>query len=353
MFLYLMKGVRMNKKLSSWEDLTPEDLIEKMFERTDADGVLYMPSFFTEEHGDRASLRCVMSWELPGDCFSVLQEFDQLRSAIEQIAERCDRDGNMGEGGYDALSEKQKEVCNTYLTSFDSDAAFDFERIYEIREKLETIEDVREICKRVGAGGDMDQWSADYLRDYAGETVTGEEEDYFNRYMEGRIAEAGKRLGDHPFAYRTIFHAMRYWKLLTLEAPEFILNNEAKALASTLALLRWCKKFEYVDHAVRQHYDRLERMSEEELDALSRPKNANSRKSLVPLFVYLILLQHSGAEHPLRQQEIISYLADEPYEVVIERKTLSRVLHNLRDSQLGIYTDKRRGAWHMGGSLKN
>ncbi len=116
-----------------------------------------------------------------------------------------------------------------------------------------------------------------------------------------------------------------------------------------LALLRWCKKFEYVDHAVRRHYDRLEWMSEEELDALSRPKNANSRKSLVPLFVYLILLQHSDSEHPLRQQEIISYLADEPYEVVIERKALSRVLHNLRDSQIGIYTDKRRGAWHMGG----
>jgi hypothetical protein len=108
-----------------------------------------------------------------------------------------------------------------------------------------------------------------------------------------------------------------------------------------------------VDHAVRQHYDRLEGMSEEEQDDLSRPKNANSRKSLVPLFVYLILLQHSDSEHPLRQQEIISYLADEPYEVVIERKALSRVLHNLRDSQIGIYTDKRRGAWHMDGSLKN
>ncbi len=345
-----MKGVRMNKKLSAWEDLTPEDLIEKMFERTDADGVLYMPSFFTEEHGDRASLRCVMSWELPGDCFSVLQEFDQLRSAIEQIAERCNRDGDLGEGGYEALSEKQKEVCDTFLTGFESDAAFDFDRIYEIREKLDTVEDVREICKRVGAGGEMDQWSADYLRDYAGKTVTREEEDYYNRYMEGRIAEAGKRLGDHPFAYRTIFHAMRYWKLLTLEAPEFIVKREARALASALALLRRCKKFEYVDHAVRRHYDRLERMSEEELDALSRPKKANTRKSLAPLFVYLILAEHSDSGHPLTQRQILTYLADDPYEVVLERKALSRIIHNLKDSQLGVYTDKRRGAWHMGGA---
>jgi hypothetical protein len=35
--------------------------------------------------------------------------------------------------------------------------------------------------------------------------------------------------------------------------------------------------------------------------------------------------------------------------VVIERKALSRVIHNLKDSQLGIYTDKHRGTWHMGG----
>ena len=48
-----------------WEGLNAEDLIEKMFERTDADGVLYMPSFFTGDNDDRESLRCVMSWESP------------------------------------------------------------------------------------------------------------------------------------------------------------------------------------------------------------------------------------------------------------------------------------------------
>ena len=46
-----------------WEGLNAEDLIEKMFERTDADGVLYMPSFFTGDNDDRESLRCVMSWD--------------------------------------------------------------------------------------------------------------------------------------------------------------------------------------------------------------------------------------------------------------------------------------------------
>ena len=103
-------------------------------------------------------------------------------------------------------------------------------------------------------------------------------------------------------------HVLRYHKLLTLEAPEIITNNEARALATALTLFRWCKKYEYVDNAVRHHFDRLELMNDEELDALHRPqKNANSRKSMVPLFVYLILMQHSDSEHPLKQQEILSY----------------------------------------------
>lgn len=50
---------------------------------------------------------------------------------------------------------------------------------------------------------------------------------------------------------------MRYWKLLTLEAPDFIVNNEAKALAFALTLFRWCNRYEYVDSAVRCHFDRL------------------------------------------------------------------------------------------------
>lgn len=248
----------MNNKADVWAELTPADLIERMYERTNADGVLYVPYFFTDEdfEGEK-SLRCFMGWEKPDDCFAVLQEYDQLCSAIEQIAEQCDRGGNFDEGGYEALTEKQKAVCDTYLIGFDSDEAFDFERIYEIREKLETVGEVRRIRKAVNAGEKLDQWSADFLRDYAGETVTREEEEYYDRYMDGRIAEAKKRLGDSPFAYQTVLRALRYWKLLILEALDIIMNNEAKALAVALTLFRWCNRYEYVDSAVRCHFDRL------------------------------------------------------------------------------------------------
>ena len=346
----------MSKKVDVWDDLTPEDLIEKMFERTDADGVLYMPSFhlpsyFSDEHQNEVSLRCVMNWEFPNDCFTVLQDFDQLRATLEAIAKKCDEDGYLDDAAYATLTEAQKEFVDTYLSGFDSDDAFDMERIRDITARIDTVDEIREICRKIGAGIEMDASSEDYVRSYISETVSGEERDYYNRFHAARIAECRKRLGDRPFAYRTAMHVLRYYKLLTMKAPDVIMNNEERALAAALTLFRWCKKYEYVDNAVRSHYDRLEQMSDEELDALHRPqKNANSRKSMLPLFVYLILKQHSDSEHPLKQQEIIAYLADEPYEILVERKALSRVIHNLKSSQLGIYTDKHRGTWHMGES---
>ena len=346
----------MNNKVDVWDNLSSEDLIEKMFERTDADGILYMPSFhlpsfFSDEHQDEVSLRCVMSWELPSDCFAALQEFDQLCVALEEIAKQCDADGYLNDAAYAALTQAQKEIVDTYLCGFVSDDAFDMDRIRDITERIDTVDEIREICRKIGAGIEMDANSEDFVRSYISETVSAEERDYYNQFHAARIAECRKKLGDRPFAYRTAMHVLRYHKLLTLEAPEIITNNEARALATALTLFRWCKKYEYVDNAVRHHFDRLELMNDEELDALHRPrKNANSRKSMVPLFVYLILMQHSDSEHPLKQQKILSYLADEPYEVVIERKALSRVIQNLRDSQLGIYSDKHRGTWHMGDS---
>ena len=341
----------MGRDIDVWSGLTPEDLIEKMFERTDADGVLYMPSFFTGEPPEKEeSLRCVMNWEFPNDCFSVLQEFDQLRSDLEQLADHCDRYGTLKEGEYDALSERQKAVWNTYLLPFSCDDAFDGDRLAEIQERMDSIEYTHQICGEIIAGKEQDEFSLQILNDGVNTKVSAAEEAYVSQYWEARKAECRKRLGDSPFAYYTVLYAKRYHRVLAMKAPDIILSNEAKALASALVLFRWCRKYEYVDNAVRQHYDRLEQMSEEELDELHRPrKNANSRKSMVSLFVYLILKQHSDSEHPLKQQEILSYLAEEPYEITVERKALSRVIQNLKSSQLGIYTDKHRGSWFMGG----
>lgn len=93
-------------------------------------------------------------------------------------------------------------------------------------------------------------------------------------------------------------------------------------------------------------YEEYENMTDEEIDAYYRPRKQNSRKSLLPLFVYLILKDHSNAEKPLRQQDIIEYLSLSPYELNVERKSISRVIHSLVDSCIGIKDDRKLGTWY-------
>lgn len=89
----------------------------------------------------------------------------------------------------------------------------------------------------------------------------------------------------------------------------------------------------------------FENMTDEEIDEYYRPKKANSRKSLAPLFIYLILQEHSSAEKHLSHNEIARHLRDYPYEIEIERKAIGRIIHNLEDSGLGIFSLQGMGTW--------
>ena len=91
--------------------------------------------------------------------------------------------------------------------------------------------------------------------------------------------------------------------------------------------------------------DEFEALSDEEMDEYYRRKKTNSRKSLLPLFIYLILQKHSSPSHPLQQNDIIRLLAAYPYEIQVERKAVSRALHGLEDSLLGIHSEPRVGVW--------
>lgn len=97
------------------------------------------------------------------------------------------------------------------------------------------------------------------------------------------------------------------------------------------------KKYDFKD----EDYE----LSDEEMDELYRPKKQNSRKHSLPLFVYLILKEYSSPDKPLSQQQIIDILSSE-YELDIERKSLSRTIHDIEDEHVGIYSLKSGGAWY-------
>jgi len=80
-------------------------------------------------------------------------------------------------------------------------------------------------------------------------------------------------------------------------------------------------------------------------DDLYRPKKQNNRKHTLPLFVYLILKEHSDPTKRLSQNDIINILLNE-YEITVERKSLSRTIHDLEDEHLGIFSNKNDGTWY-------
>ena len=87
------------------------------------------------------------------------------------------------------------------------------------------------------------------------------------------------------------------------------------------------------------------RMTDEEIDEFYRPQKSNNRKSLAPLYVYIILTQHSSPERHLSQQEIIDRLRDD-YEIELERKAVSRIIHTLSGEGIGIKNISKEGAWY-------
>ena len=68
-------------------------------------------------------------------------------------------------------------------------------------------------------------------------------------------------------------------------------------------------------------------------------------KRLKAMYVYEILSKHSNSKTHLRQNDILKKLSEYPYEISLERKALSRIIHNLTDSpQYAVFQDKS-GVW--------
>ena len=86
-------------------------------------------------------------------------------------------------------------------------------------------------------------------------------------------------------------------------------------------------------------------MTDAEIDEYYRPQKSNNRKSLAPLYVYIILTKHSSPKRHFSQQEIIDRLRDE-YEIELERKAVSRIIHTLSGEGIGIKSVAKEGTWY-------
>ena len=72
---------------------------------------------------------------------------------------------------------------------------------------------------------------------------------------------------------------------------------------------------------------------------------ANSRRTLLPMFLYDILKRSSSPSHKLTHEDLIAELDRFPYALSAERRAVGRALKTLELEEFGIHTSGN-GAWY-------
>ena len=325
--------------------MPPLDYLRKMFDRTDPEGLLIMPDIFFGEDGDDdevRSLLCRMEWDAE-DAASVANEYESLTGQLGIIASLSGSLSDDAEENRRILPKDAFDVWDTYIRGFDT-GDIDQDRILEIWDRLDSAEEARKISKSFAETGAIDEDTRALLISYLGDPVTPEERRLFDIYSEAVHADSAERVGDDLFAYQEVIRAKRVCALMRLGAPQIVVNSECCRLAAAMALHRFCEDIETASVIPPSGWSDGDVSAD--VDSAYRPMKTNSRKSLAPLFVYLILKEMSGPDRHMTQAEILKALSAYPFEVELERKALSRIIHNLTDSGLGIRSAARAGAWY-------
>lgn len=198
------------------ETLSPVDCIELMFRHTGILSRLYVPDWYGESDGNTC-LRLDMTWN-ENEKNEAVSAFEKLYSQLKEIASVYDRLEDTLEENKTVLSPELLEVWNTYVRDFET-GDLDLEKICDISER-------KDACER----------------------VTDEEEALYKIYRDAVYKDAESRLENKLAAYDAVIRAKRVCKLMSLNAPEIIINNEAKLLAQAIAVNRFGDGLERVEN---------------------------------------------------------------------------------------------------------
>ena len=222
--------------------LTPAETVAEMFECTDENGVLYIPEWTVNESIEEAQriFRCVMDWTA-SDAEKITGEHSRLVSDLSKIAGRLD--DIFSNEDAKALPEDLQAVWNTYLRDFET-GDMDPDKIGDISDRLETVNYVEYISEKLDAGKEVSDEEINFYEDYRDEAVSDEERGYAAKYRDLLEADSARRIGQSAAAYYVILRARRLAKLMSIHAPELILNMESCRLAEAMALHGYCISME-------------------------------------------------------------------------------------------------------------
>ncbi|MBQ5321960.1 MAG: hypothetical protein J6J07_00775, partial [Oscillospiraceae bacterium] len=107
-------------KKSRFANLLPEEYISLMFERTDEDGILYIPGWYSdvpENNNENDSYRCRINWNL-SDLEKISEKFRTIYDGIKKIAALYDNIDDDPENAKKLLDKNDFEIWNTYIRPF-------------------------------------------------------------------------------------------------------------------------------------------------------------------------------------------------------------------------------------------
>lgn len=197
----------MNTNFAKNTYLASIDYVTSLFAATGRDGALRMPkNFGTDEERDDEFDIFKMSWSRD-DLNLLLSEFQELYAGLSEIAKV-----------YDKLDNNPKLVRDT----LDNPVLFDIWHLYLQRSQW--------------YGEEERMLDVALKKEAQTEELSAEEERLLEKYRAEELRESVKNLGGNRFAYDVHMHALRLCKLMSLGAPEIVIQNEARALIACMAL---------------------------------------------------------------------------------------------------------------------
>jgi len=364
----------MGKNQDYWADVTPSEYISLMFEKTsEYTGCIYLPGWYQDdlEHGeidDRDLVyECAMAWTKT-TCRQAIADFNALYRSLQRIAE-------LSAQGVPDRTQLEAEglaaVWDAYLRPLEAEDRFDMDRIREIDYRAWGEARKLRMAEEIVRGRRITPSQKKYYMMFLDCYVEKDERALLAEYRRAIGEEAERRIGaglcatDVICRAQGLVHTMRILKNAPAPDPrgrtkhlhepdaqemEEILRSEARRFAAVYVIHRFADEKKTVDASHQKREEKrlsLEQLEEEGVDTdLYRRRKMNDRKSMAPMFVHHILKQHSSPARHLSQKEILDYLSKEPYEITMERKALSRIIHGLADSQVGICFWGNDGAWY-------
>ena len=228
--------------------MTPAEFVAWLYDKTDENGQLVVPlwndgSTIVTPHS--VFQIADMAWN-ESDRDRLAAEAETLIRALSGIAEVYDRLTDSEEENAKILSPEQMQIWRTYVRAFDT-SAFDSDRISEIGEEMETVQELEYIELREQLGRPLSEYEKDFAAEYGDAEVDEVDKVYYEAYQRTREEQAKQRVGDKETALPLVIRAMRVCRVMSLKAPIVYLAEEKKCLVQTLVFHACAKKVDPIE----------------------------------------------------------------------------------------------------------